>query len=420
MRSRKRTSAGIRSVSAGRPAASLFEHLLAANRRLMIGPASRLYWLKATVIVAFCIGLAMSAPLWTGDRTFPAAPAVAALPPIDGIVADVLFAALFLLGAAIVVAPRPRWFIAAFLTIIAVFCLTDQTRWQPWVFLYVFLLATLALFSWDGADADGRRSALNVARLIIACTYVFSGLQKTNHNFVDVDFAWIVSPITGVLPSTAHPLHVLAVMAPFLQIAFGLGLMTFRFRRVSLIAAVAMHGFILAMFGPLGLDWNRIIWPWTAAMAAFDVILFADSERYGAGEILSPRGRPYHAFVLIVFAALPVLSFFNLWDSYLSAALYSGNLTEGTIYLSDAGIASVPPSVAHYAVRSSDNTNVLNIQRWAIEDLNVTPYPEMRVYRAVARQVCGQLGDRRQLVLIVREQRMFRSRPETGYRCSDL
>jgi hypothetical protein len=64
--------------------------------------------------------------------------------------------------------------------------------------------------------------------------------------------------------------------------------------------------------------------------------------------------------------------------------------------------------------------HVLNVQRWAIEDLNVMPYPETRVYQAIARYVCGRISDRRELVLIVREQRMFRSRPETGYRCRDL
>ena len=414
------TPARIASVPVFEPPASLVERLVAANRRLLFGPASRLFWLKAIVILAFCLGLAMSHNLWTGPRTFPAAPSLAGAPQIDGILGYGLFCALFVLAAAIVVAPKPRWFIVAFLAIIGAFCLADQTRWQPWVFLYAFLLATLALFSWDSADVPGQRGALNVARLIVACTYVFSGLQKTNLNFMNNDFPWIVSPITGVLPSTAATLHVLAVIAPVAQIAFGVGLLTNRFRRISLIAAVAMHVFILAMFGPFGLDWNRIIWPWTAAMAVFDVMLFATNEHYAIGELFWPRGRPYHALVLVVFAAMPALSFFNLWDSYLSAALYSGNLTEGTIYLSDAGIASLPASVAAHAVRSSQDTNVINIQQWAVEDLNVTPYPETRVYRAIAKDVCGQLGDRGQLVLIVREQRMFRSRPETGFRCWDL
>jgi len=39
-----------------------------------------------------------------------------------------------------------------------------------------------------------------------------------------------------------------------------------------------MHLFILTMFGPMGLDWNNIVWPWTAAMAVFDVLLFAGAE----------------------------------------------------------------------------------------------------------------------------------------------
>jgi hypothetical protein len=71
-------------------------------------------------------------------------------------------------------------------------------------------------------------------------------------------------------------------------------------------------------------------------------------------------------------------------------------------------------------VHTSPDTNVLNIQRWAIEDLHVTPYPETRVFKAIARNVCAQLNDPSQLVLLVREQRMFLSKPETGYRCSEL
>jgi hypothetical protein len=390
------------------------------NRRFLFEPARRLFWLKVAVVSAFCIGLARSPHLWVGPRSFPTAPIVDGLPAIEGLFAYGLFAALFLLAAAIAVSPKPQWLIAVFLAIIGAFCLADQTRWQPWVFLYVFLLATLALFSWDRADAAGQRSALNIARLIVAFTYVFSGLQKTNLNFIDNDFPWIVSPITHLAPASATPLHVVAMLVPFVQIAFGIGLLTNRFRSVSLVVAVSMHVFILAMFGPFGLDWNDVVWPWTAAMAVFDVLLFADDERYSVADLRSARQHPFHAVVLIVFVALPALSFVNLWDSYLSAALYSGNLTDGVIYLSDAGRASLTASIAEHAVRSAEDTHVLNLQRWALEELNVMPYPETRVYRAVAKRVCGQMSDPRQLVLIVHEQRMFRSLPETGYRCRDL
>jgi hypothetical protein len=155
-------------------------------------------------------------------------------------------------------------------------------------------------------------------------------------------------------------------------------------------------------------------------MAAFDVILFSGTTEFTWKDVVASRRDPLHIGALALFVGLPALSFFNLWDSYLSAALYSGNLTEAQIYISDAGMASVPSAVRTRTVHTSPNTNVLNIQRWAIEDLNVMPYPETRAYKAVARSVCGDVRTPGQLVLVVREQRMFESRPETGFQCSEL
>jgi hypothetical protein len=279
-------------------------------------------------------------------------------------------------------------------------------------------ISTLPSSCWR-ADVDGEKRTLNIIRLIVAFTYIYSGLQKLNLNFMENDFPWLVQPITHLLPSTAAFLHGFGMAVPFVQVAFGIGLLTRRFRRVSLILAVAMHLFILAMFGPAGLDWNNIVWPWTAAMAIFDVLLFSGAE-FSWREIAGSGRDPRHLAAIVLFAILPALSFFNLWDSYLSSALYSGNLTEAQIYLSDAGKAALPAAIASRAVHTSPDTNVLNLQRWAIEELNVMPYPETRVYKAIANSVCGQLHDPNQLVLIVREQRMFFSRPETGFRCFEL
>src|SRR5580704_16399937 len=98
--------------------------------------AGRVFWLKTAVILAFCIGLSMSPTLWIGPRSYPLAPVASMLPVIDGVVARGLYVALFVFAAMALVAPKPRWLIAAFLAVIAGFCLTDQTRWQPWVFQY--------------------------------------------------------------------------------------------------------------------------------------------------------------------------------------------------------------------------------------------------------------------------------------------
>jgi hypothetical protein len=298
--------------------------------------------------------------------------------------------------------------------------LLDQTRWQPWVFLYSFLLAALARFSWRADDEDGCRRTLDIARLIVAFTYIFSGLQKANPNFVASDFPWIVQPITDAFPATRGTLRVFGMAVPAIQAGFGIGLLIPRWRKASLTLAVAMHLFILAMLGPFGQDWNVVVWPWTAAMALIDIALFA-----GAGDALLPvipllRRDRFYAATLILFALLPFASFFNLWDSYLSAALYSGNLTDAQLYASDAAMPHLPRAIVGRFVHTSANTNVLNFERWSIEDLGVPPYAETRVYKAIAATLCRDLPDPTQLALIVREQRLFRSRPETGYRCSDL
>ena len=160
---------------------------------------------------------------------------------------------------------------------------------------------------------DSCFTVLNIARLVVAGTYVFSGLQKLNWNFVDNDFPWIVQPIAKVFLLSTGAVQVLGICAPFVQIAFGAGLLTRRFRRVSLVLAVAMHVFILAMFGPFGHDWNNVVWPWTAAMAVFDILLFAGAE-FSPRDVIWSNGHHLHRAALLLFAMLPALSFFNLWD----------------------------------------------------------------------------------------------------------
>lgn len=391
-----------------------------ARRRWLSNAVAQIGGLKVTVVVAFCLGLLISMPLWIGPRSYPLAPALSFLPAPARLFELALFATLFALAAAILVLPRPRGLVASFLAAVVLFCVFDQTRWQPWVALYVFLLATLSLYSWRDEDAAGRRRALDIARLIMAATYFFAGVQKLNWNFIDIDFPQMMTPLTERLPALAPPLHAFGMAAPLIEAAFGVGLLTRRFRRVSLLAALAMHGLILAMLGPLGQNWNMVVWPWTAAMAAIDIVLFADGTPIAWRELFRRGHALYPALVVLVFGVLPFLSFVNRWDSYWSAGIYSGNVTEAMLYTSDAGRASLPPDLRRAFVPVAADTNIANVQRWAFEDLKVTPYPETRVYKAIARAVCARLADPRQFVLMVYEHRLFFSAPETGYRCDQL
>lgn len=387
--------------------------------RALFDAERRLFWLKTTVALAFAVGIVLSSPLWVGPRSYPLVPVVGEL-ALPALVEAVLFAALFPLAALIAFSRKPRKFIAAFLTIVVILCVFDVTRWQPWVYQYGFILATLALFSWNSDDTDGQARTLNILRLIVASTYVFSGLQKINSEFIETVFPELVEPVTNVFPQATYPLYLLGMAAPLLQVAFGVGLLTKKFRRVSLIAAVSMHVFILAMVGPFGANWNTIIWPWTAAMAIFDLLLFGDRDTFSLREIFWTRRYPYHAAVLALFGVMPLLSFANLWDSYLSAALYSGNLTDAFIYTTDAGQKTLPEAVRPYTVRAGPDDNELDVQAWATRELNVPAYPEARVHKRIAKAVCDRMADPTQLTLLIREHRLLFSSSEAKYLCAEL
>jgi DoxX len=389
------------------------------KRHFLLDPAARILWLKVVIVIAFAIGLVMSVPLWLSSRSYPYAPVVNGLPAITHPFDWILFGCLLFLLVAISISSKPQKYIWFFLGIIALLCLYDQTRWQPYIYQYGFLLATLGLFSWRKGDIAGSARTLNIARLIVASTYIYSGLQKANAGFVNGVFPWLTQPITHILPSLTTPLYFFGFVAPVIQISFGIGLLTKRFRRVSLLLAVAMHIFILTMIGPWGLNWNSIVWPWTIAMIFFDILLFAGAE-FSFREVFFPKNSLFHVLVLVLFGVMPLFSFFNLWDSDLSAALYSGNLTEGNIYVSNIGRNALPQDLQPYVTQISANNNVLNIKNWATGDMDIIEYPETRVFKDIARNVCSYMTDPTQMVLVVQEAHLFRNNPQTVYHCGDL
>src|SRR5262249_46305749 len=132
----------------------------------------RLRAVKTTIVLAWGCGLAMSWRLWTASRLFPLAPISDALlrlePPLDA----VCFGTLLVLLLAVAIRPGSRAIPIAALAVAVPLGLLDQTRWQPWFYQYVVMLAACV---WLKAEP-----ALDTCRTIVALTYVWSGLQKLN------------------------------------------------------------------------------------------------------------------------------------------------------------------------------------------------------------------------------------------------
>lgn len=381
----------------------------------------RLRRLKIVLVAAIICGLAISRRLWlSSPRTYPTAPVSDALPDIPFPLDYLWLAAVAFLLAAVLFCERPRKFIVAFLIAAGLLCLWDQTRWQPWFFQYYFMLAALCIGSRGDEGKSGNSAALNACRLIVAATYFWSGVQKINYSFAAEIMPALLNPYLRHLPRAFGALPVvMAVVAPLVEVCAGVGLLTRRFRRAACLLALSANIAALALLVPVGA--NVVVWSWNAAMAAFVLVLFWRDGMTSAREILIGRKSIAHAALLLLFGVMPLLSFFNLWDSYLSAALYSGNTSRAGVYVSDSMKGRLPAR-ARGVVRSVGGKNLLSLLRWSDAEFHVPPYPEPRAYFKLARWVCarGESASDATLVIEGRPRILDGARTSSIYDCAEF
>jgi hypothetical protein len=367
-------------------------------------------------------GLALSPKLWLSSRAYPLTPVGSFLPPIPPPFDYAVLAALLILLAWIVLAARPAKAIAAFIAGATAYALFDQSRWQPWFYQSLFMLAALYMTYANPGDAGRRNSAIQACRVIVASLYFWSGAHKFNSTFAGDAFPWMIQPFTGWLPEIVKGrLAPLGFAAALCEAAIGIGLITRRFRAPAVVAAVAMHAFIMASIGPLGHNWDSVVWPWNIAQAWLVVLLFGQKEAEPAGSGLW-RGRPvFLKVVLLLFGFAPVLSFVNLMDGYPSFALYSDNNNSATIYMADAVAGRLPEEIQESIDVNDSKVDELDILEWSFAQLNVPPYAEFRVYKSIGKQVCAAAGNPRELALVVRAKATWlRRRRQFIYDCESL
>ncbi|MEJ0002248.1 MAG: DCC1-like thiol-disulfide oxidoreductase family protein [bacterium] len=396
--------------------------LISLHRHFLFGRASRIFWLKVVVAAGLCAGLISSFRLWAGARSFPLVPAFRFLPALPPAAATILFGLLLALLLAVIFVPRPRKLIICISAIALIFAVGDQMRWQPWFYQYAFMLGSLAFFSWNPGDEQGGRKALNTNRLIIGSIYFFSGLQKVNVAFMGSIFPWLIAPVAKFFPAQAAPvLYAFGILVPFMEMAIGIGLFSKKFRTYAVIGALLMHGFILFSIGPFGHDWNSVVWPWNIAMMLLVLILFYKARDFSFRDLVWIRRFPYQKAVLVLFAVMPIASFFNMWDSYLSSTLYSGNTNSARLSVSDSVAEKLPAGARQYLAESRSGGKILDFSTWSFAELNVPPYPETRIFKAVGRYACRYADAPSDVLLdIYGKPTMFNRGWPTTYTCRDL
>ena len=138
-------------------------------------------------------------------------------------------------------------------------------------------------------------------------------------------------------------------------------------------------------------------------------------------DLLIIKNSIIHKIVLFVFGFLPLLYFFNLWDSYLSWSLYSGTPNSGVIVLSQEAKNNLPISLQSLTSTTDESKYLLPISGWAFTEINVPPYPETRVLKNVALRVCQMTKAEEETSLILSGRlSWFNSDNPQTFSCSEL
>jgi hypothetical protein len=340
------------------------------------------------VSTAAIVGILMSLRLWMSDRQFPL------LPWIDGLflpfpATEVLTGVAFVLLVLANFVDKPRNVLLGAVASLALLIFLDWTRLQPWMFLYLWLLATAAT---GCGSVDKAENAIDCMRIAVIGTYLWSGLQKLQYEFIVSGFSPFFDMFDESGPEwAASLLGSTRIAVPVVETAIALALFCKRTRRKAVVAAVAMHVFILTVIGPLGDGSNSAVWPWNVAMAFLVVLLFLDASRTDARALAGDFAFSRVA-AIVVFWVLPAASLSGHWDEYLSANLYSESIQESLIRIRPAALERLPAETRIYVEDFGPRAEArwwLDPTRWAFNELNVPAYPEPRIYKRIARHICS-------------------------------
>jgi hypothetical protein len=378
----------------------------------------RTIWIRATLLAATFLGLIASLPVWLNTRTFPLLPIYAGFPILPAPGDKCLYALLLISLLAAMWFYRPAvttFLIASFFA----YC-GDQNRGQPWLYMY-WVMLLLSLFRSPAASA--------ACRIAIAAVYFWSGIQKINARFFEVTPNWFIAPAVDwhLPPIVIDLLKFSVTTAPFIEIAISLLLWFPKTRRIAFTLAILTHAFALLFLGPLGHNYNWVVWPWNLAMIALVLSQFAKGKMFelpkpappsekakpisSANKNTSPPATSRDAFglttthielrrsraalvVVALYGLLPILSYSGRWDSYFSFSLYSENLAVANIFVTESFRANLPPQLQRHVEKfpqaydpEHQGPLLFVFPNWAYEELHVPTLFEPRnfvnIYRAL-------------------------------------
>jgi uncharacterized membrane protein YphA (DoxX/SURF4 family) len=262
----------------------------------------------------------------------------------------------------------------------------------------MFLVLSFYNFRCDNIRLQ--KAIITTFKIMLAAIYFWSGLQKLNPRFLSDTFPWLMEPVLSILRiNNLNSVIFLGNAFPIFETLTGICLLIPVLQKIAVICAVLMHLFILFVLSPFGHNYNPVVWPWNIVMIIFLILLFFNESKNTLADIRSAFRYNHLKIILTMFVMMPLLNFFNIWDSYLSHNLYSGNTSNGDIYFTNEVKKKLPLNIQSYSVSEPDQST-LNIKYWCMRELGVPAFPEKRNFEAITKTFYKYSNDSSEIYLV--------------------
>lgn len=380
------------------------------------GNSSSVEWLIRILLFSLLVSLWLTHKAWIPvDVDYPRVPLLPFFDP-EFPIPFLLVNFILIHVCAIAILTNKRREVALPLLLIAflLFFIDDIDRFQPWIFVHLPMLVLLV------RKGD---SAIGLVRWGMAFMYFWGGVHKLNQNFAWEVFPYFMKPFGWnelfYLPSKeigSYPLpsiNHIAWIIPATEILIAFFILIPAFRRIGIVAGVAMHVFTVFILGPLGHNWNSVVWVWNVELLILLFLLFGkEIPTFRASLTELKTGRAAIVFTFFMGIA-PVFWYSGYYPHALSYHLYSGynpqvnfwfdKETSVRMYTMPDGKSDIDFSKVNKRIMDSKwvdftfydverDESFIMADHYAMQELNVPIFAEEFYFRILGKKLCDCFG----------------------------
>lgn len=253
----------------------------------------------------------------------------------------------------------------------------------------------LLLAQWTLLDQNDFR---RTARVTLATIYVFASLSRFGPDVASGMSGQVLKVILQALNldqirPTDSRFQLLATIMNGAELLIGIALLFQRTRKAAVIAAVLLHGTLIACLSPWGLNHHVGVLVWNSfLMLAVPMLFWAQNTQHTemGTEIATTQFGSWKTRLLVAgIVLIPTAGLFGFTDNWLAWQVYSPRPEVLKLTVDQSSVQYLPESLRPFVQppQPLQSDCPIRLDRWSLHSKLVPMYPEDRFQIATAKWV---------------------------------